>query len=235
MEFRELITARHSVRAYLDKEVPEAVLAQILDDTRHCASWSNTRGYMLAVATGERRERLRQHYLAAFTEYVQQLATTGSEATQVKLPDGDFETWAKYPDQLRARAVATGKQFYGHLGIMRGDNTARIAQQRENYQFFGAPAVILVFVHKGLLPFTVQDAGIMLAHLMLSATDHGLATVPLGNLATWRHPADAEFNIPEDYALITGLALGYEDASAHVNAYRAQHPAIPLAEPKDPA
>ncbi|WP_235001755.1 nitroreductase family protein [Arcanobacterium ihumii] len=220
------------MRAYLDKPVPEEVIAQVLDEARHCASWSNTRGYMLGVATGDRLHRLSERYIDAWEKFVKESGVKGSQGDSV-FPDGDFETWKKYPEQLRGRAIANGKTFYGHLNIMRGDDVARLAQQRDNYEFFGAPVIILVFVHRGLLPFTAQDAGIMLAHLMLSATYHGLATVPLGNLATWRHPADAEFEVPEDYALITGLAMGYEDTSAQINTYRAEHPSIPLVEPKN--
>ena len=37
MEFSELLQARYSVRAYLDKPVEPEVLQAILDDARHCA------------------------------------------------------------------------------------------------------------------------------------------------------------------------------------------------------
>ncbi|MEW6909915.1 nitroreductase family protein, partial [Trueperella pyogenes] len=44
MDFSEVLRSRVSVRAYLDKPVEPDVLAAVLDDARHCPSWSNARG-----------------------------------------------------------------------------------------------------------------------------------------------------------------------------------------------
>jgi nitroreductase len=82
-----------------------------------------------------------------------------------------------------------------------------------------------VFVHEDLLPFSAHDAGLMLQTLILSAQAHGVGSCALGVLATWRHPIDAEFQIPRHYKLITGLALGYASPDA-VNDFRAEHPPI---------
>ncbi|EFU81841.1 nitroreductase family protein [Mobiluncus holmesii ATCC 35242] len=236
MDFSELLQARYSVRAYLDKPVEPEVLQAVLDDARHCASWSNTRGYVLAVATGERLERIRADYASH--------AETGSGMLrgrlcaylralwEGKLPQADFKTWGKYPPELRQRQVANGKRYYTHLGIERGDETGRVQQLRQNLEMFQAPVGIFVFVHRALLPFSAQDTGLMLSTLMLAAANRGLGTVAIGTLATWRKPVDKEFHIPKDYGLITGLAMGYPDPDAPVNAYRAEHPPLTLAEPR---
>ena len=55
----------------------------------------------------------------------------------------------------------------------------------------------------------------------------------LGVLAAWRRPIDAEFVVPPDYKLITGLALGYA-SDDHVNQFRAEHPELAQVEPKKP-
>lgn len=236
MEFSDVLKARYSVRAYTDRQVEPDVLAAVLEDARHCASWSNTRGYLLAIAQGERLERIKRAYLKAWDDSAGMRQGKASAFLKAalgrRLPTGDFKTWAKYPPELRERQVANGKRFYTHLGIKRGDQQARDDWQRKNYEFFGAPVGGFLFVHGSLLPFSAQDAGLMFQTLMLSAADHGLGTVPLGNVATWRHPVDAEFEIPSEYKLITGFALGYPDDTAHANAYRAEHLAVPLAVPK---
>ncbi|MDD7541677.1 MAG: nitroreductase [Mobiluncus porci] len=233
MEFEELLQARYSVRAFLEKPVSPEVLDAVLDEARHCASWSNTRGYVLAVATGERLERIRADYLRIWDESLElrrgQPLAFVKAALSGKLPSADFKTWREYPPELRARQVANGKRFYKHLGIERGDREAREAQQRDNLKLFGAPVGIFVFVHQKLLPFSAQDAGLMLGTLMLSAANRGLGTLAIGTLATWRSPVDKEFEIPKDYAMITGLALGYPDPGATINAYRAEHPSVTLA------
>lgn len=231
-DFAELIQSRRSVRDFRPDPVPEAVLAAILDDARHAPSWSNTRPYCLAVASGEQADRLRESYGRAFDASLGLQHRQPSAALKSLLsggfPDGDFKTWGRYPQELRARSVQVGVGLYRHLGIAREDRAARDAQARRNCEFFGAPSVAWVFVHAKLLPFSAQDAGLMLQTLMLSAQARGVSTCALGVLATWRGPIDAEFEIPKHYKLITGLAMGYP-SDALVNDFRADHPPITLA------
>jgi nitroreductase len=104
------------------------------------------------------------------------------------------------------------------LGIGRKDHAAREAQMRKNFEFFGAPTAIFMFVHSGLREFSVLDAGIFLQTLMLSAHAHGLGTCAQGALATWAGPVRAAFQIPPNHKLICGVSIGYP--SAHpVNQY----------------
>jgi len=234
-DFAALIRARRSVRDFRPDPVPDGVLEAILDDARHAPSWSNTRPYCLAVASGERRDRLRDAYVRAFDATLGlQHRKPGAIAKAVLTrgwPDADFKTWARYPADLRPRSLRVGVGLYEHLGIVRGDRASRDAQGRRNCEFFGAPTVALLFVHDGLLPFSAHDAGLMLQTLMLSAQARGVGSCPLGVLATWRSPADSEFEVPKHYKLITGLALGYPSDDP-VNAFRAEHPPVTLARPR---
>lgn len=65
----------------------------------------------------------------------------------------------------------------------------------------------------------------MLQTLMLAARARGVSSCPLGVLAAWRRPIDAEFTIPANYQLTTGLALGYASDDP-INAFRADHPPL---------
>lgn len=229
-DFAALARVRRTVRDFLPDPVPRAVLDAVLADAREAPSWSNTRPYIVAVASGDQTERLRAAYLRAFDRALPLVRRNPKALLQALLfrrgyPDADFKTWRPYPPQLRERSVKLGKALYGHLGIERGDRAARDAQNRRNCEFFGAPTVLFVFAHRKLLPFSAHDAGLMLQTLMLSAAANGLASCPLGVLATWRHPVDAEFEIPKDYRLLTGLALGYA-SDAKVNEFRAEHPPL---------
>ena len=231
-DFSALIRARRSVRDFRPDPIPDAVLAAILDDARHAPSWSNTRPYCLAVASGERADRLRAAYLRAFDaalglQHRDPMALAKAVLLR-RWPDADFKTWRPYPDDLRPRSVKVGRDLYAHLGIARDDRAARDAQARRNCEFFGAPTAVWVFVHEGLLPFSAHDAGLMLQTLMLSAQAHGVGSCPLGVLATWRHPVEAEFEILPRYKLVTGLALGYASEDP-VNDFRAEHPPVALA------
>ena len=54
----------------------------------------------------------------------------------------------KYPKALLTRSQRVGRELYGLLGVPRGDKKARDAQWAKKYEFFGAPTVLFVFIHK---------------------------------------------------------------------------------------
>ncbi len=233
--FSDLLRSRHTVRSFRPDPVPPEVLESILEDARHCPSWSNTRPYCVAVASGEQLDRLRQSYTEAF-EASSKLRTRNPVKIAKALLDGgmptsDFRPWKPYPKDLLPRSRQVGKSLYEHMGIAREDRKARHQAERRNVDFFGAPTVLWVFAHKKLLPFSAQDAGIMMQTLILSAKANGVDSCPLGVLSVWRHPVEAEFEIPKDYGLLTGLALGYA-AQDPVNDFRAAHPPLPLLKSK---
>ncbi|PFG15594.1 nitroreductase [Propionicimonas paludicola] len=231
-DFSELVQARYSVRDFRPDPIPADVLAEILDDARHAPSWSNTRPYLLAVASGDRTDRLRAAYLARFDESLELRHRERGAFLRAwlrrTLPDGDFPTWKRYPDELRKRSVKVGVGLYQQLGIVRGDRDGRDAHARRNLAFFGAPTVAFLLVHEDLLPFSAHDGGLMLQTLMLSATAHGVGSCAMGELATWRSPLETEFDLDPKYKLVTGLALGYP-SDAPVNQFRAEHLPVPQA------
>jgi nitroreductase len=139
--------------------------------------------------------------------------------TRRGLPDGDFRVPERYPEDLQPRRVACGRGLYQVLGIARSDRPARDRQMRRNFEFFGAPTVLFVFVHEGLHEYSVLDAGVMLQTLMLSAHARGLGTCAQGALAIWAGPVRAEFAVPEPYRLICGVSIGYPTAHP-VNSFR---------------
>ena len=229
--FSDLATARHSVRDFRPDPVPSQVLDAILDDARQAPSWSNTRPFMVALATGERADRLRSAYIAEFDATLPfQHKEPGAMARLVlsgKAPDGDYRTWAPYPAELLPHSQAVGGRLYAHMGIARQDREARDAAARRNCEAFGAPVIGFVLIHKDFMPFAALDAGLMLQTLFLSAKAHGVDSCPLGVLATWRRPFDAEFEAPADYHLITGFALGYA-SDAPVNDFRVERRPVRL-------
>ncbi len=223
--FSKLVRSRRSVRDFTSQPIPERVLEQVLADAKWAPSWTNTQPYFLAIASGEKRDRLARAYLAQFDASLD--VQHGSKWAMVKMfvtrrgyPDGDFKTWQPYPEVLQPYRRKVGHSLYKFLGIDRHDRDARDAQWRRNCEFFGAPTVMFVFAHEGLMPFSAQDAGLMLQSLMLSAHAHGLGSCAQGVLATWRSPIDAEFDIPKGYKLLTGLAIGYA-SDAPVNSFNA--------------
>lgn len=229
--FAQLLRERHTVRSFRPNQIPPEVLESILNDARYCPSWSNTRPYCVAIASGSQLDRLRRSYTEAFDASMALRRRRPKALVKALvgkgIPTGDFRAWKPYPKQLRPRSRQVGQALYEHMGIARNDRRSRDDAARQNVGFFGAPTVMWIFVHQGLLPFSAQDAGIMMQTLILSAKANGVDSCPLGVLSLWRHPIEAEFEIPRDYALITGLALGYASGDL-VNDFRAPHPPLCL-------
>ncbi|MBK8070511.1 MAG: nitroreductase [Ramlibacter sp.] len=228
----ELLRSRRSVRDFLPRPIAPELLQAVLADANTAPSWSNTQPWRVAVASGAVRDQLQSALCERYDTATR--AQRGGWLGKLRLlvtpgamPDGDFKTNLAYPQDLQPRRRDTGHGLYALLGIARNDHAAREQQMRRNFEFFGAPTVLFVFVHAGLREFSVLDAGIWLQSLMLSAQAHGLATCAQGALATWAGPVRAAFDVPPHYKLICGVSIGY--ASEHpVNRFNPGRAPLPV-------
>lgn len=180
---------------------------------------------MVAVADGALRDEISEDFLARWR--VAAGFRSGSFAEKLKFfftpsawPLSDYFMIAKYPPALLKRSQRVGRELYSLLGVARGDKKARDEQWAKNYEFFGAPTVLFVFIHKKLGVFAANDAGLFAENLMLSAQARGLGTCAQGAVALWPSAIRKRFNVPKDYKLIYGIAIGYRTAAA-VNSFEA--------------
>jgi nitroreductase len=213
-DFSALVQSRRSVRDFLPTPVPPEVLDAILSDANAAPSWSNTQPYRVAIASGAVRDRLQSALTSRFDQGM--AAQRGGWLGKLKLlatpgamPDGDYKVNFEYPEDLQPQRRATGHALYELLNIGRKDQAAREAQMRRNFEFFGAPTALFIFVHSGLKEFSALDAGIFAQTLMLSAHARGLGTCAQGALATWAGPVREAFAVPPHYKLLCGISLGY--------------------------
>lgn len=213
-EFSTFLASRRSTRDFLPTPIPQETIDAILTDAMTAPSWSNTRPYMVAVATGEVRDRISAELLRRWE--VARKALNGSWWDKIlfvlrgdALPSSDYHVYRPYPKDLLPRSQKIGRELYTHLGIARGDRDARDAQWARNFDLFGAPVALFVFTHKGLPTYSASDAGLFMENLMLSAHARGLGTCAEGALAIWSTPVKKEFDVPKNYKLLCGIALGY--------------------------
>ena len=211
-EFQTLLQTRRSTRDFLPTEVDEGLLKEILNDGVNAPSWSNTRPYLVAVATGAQRDRISK----ALIERLRENAEVKGMAA-----NPDFTHEVPYPDGLLQRSQKVGMGIYEILGIDRSDKQARFRFMERNYEFFGAPVALFFFTHKGLDQFGTLDLGLYMQNLMLSATNKGLGTCSQGYLGNYPDIIKAEFDVPDEYALVCGMSLGYP--SDHpINSWQAE-------------
>ena len=221
----EFLASRRSTRDFLSTPVPDEILDQILTDSLTAPSWSNTRPFKVAIATGEVRDRISGEFLSRWN-VLSQIMRKGIRNklrliySRYGLPTSNRSIVKPYVAELRPRAQRVGKELYELFGVKRGDRTARDAQWGKNYSFFGAPVELFIYIHKSLHIYAASDAGLMMQNLMLSAHAHGLGTCAQGAVNIWDDVIRKEFDISKDYRLLCGLAIGYPSDSP-VNSFQA--------------
>ena len=220
----EALEQRRSIRNFSSRALDNDLLNGIVENALNAPSWGNVQPYRVAVASGDLcnqiRAELREKYrLASSLKQSSLVKKVWQGLTAGVLPDGDYKTLLKYPKELGKRYFETGKGLYQALDIAREDRASREQQMARNFCFFDAPTVLFVFCEDSLGPYGPLDSGIFVQSLLLAAQEQGVGTCVQGSVATWASPVRKQFNVPEGYKLICGIAMGYPQESL-ANSYK---------------
>lgn len=204
MHVTQALRERRSVRTFT-QQIPSAELVrQLMEDAALSASGGNMQPWRVAAITGERLSSL----LADVAK------TSGEENAQhLSYPPN---LWEPY----RTRRFANGEDLYRSIGIPREDKAGRFRQLAKNAQFFGAPVGIMVFTDERMGPVQWMDLGLYLQAFMLRATEEGLATCAQGFWRRYDAIIKQHIEVPAEYLVTYGIALGYEDKDAPINSMR---------------
>ena len=228
----EFLASRRSTRDFQSTAIPPELLEQILTDALTAPSWSNTRPFMIAIAEGDRKDRISAEFSKRW-EFLSSNLRKGKigklriAITRYGLPTSNRIISKPYSKDLTPRSMKLGADLYGHYGIKREDRIARDQWWADNYRFFGAPTELFIYIHKSLEIYSASDAGLMMENLILSAHAHGLGTCPQGAVGIWDDVIRKEFEVPDNYRLLCGIAIGYPSDS-HANEFAANR--IPFNE-----
>ncbi|GAB3362475.1 MULTISPECIES: nitroreductase [Giesbergeria] len=205
MDVSQALQQRRSVRAFLP-QTPSALLVRTVLERAACAaSGGNLQPWRVVALTGE---ALAQVLQAAAQSNPQEYANSLSYPPNL---------WEPY----RTRRFANGEDLYRTLGIPREDKAARLQQLAKNAQFFGAPVGIFICIDERMGLPQWMDVGIYLQSLMLQATESGLATCAQGFWRKYTEVLREPLALPQPYTIACGVALGYEDTAAPINALEA--------------
>lgn len=207
MKVSDAIKQRQSTRAFINKEVDNEIIKNIIDTAKFAPSGVNTQPWQVCVVTGDKKEQLSKKMISAF------------RAKETEAMDYQY-----YPKEwvapYKARRVETGSKLYEALNIAREDKEKRIAQWEANYNAFGAPVMLLFFIDDCLETGSYLDYGMFLQNIMLLAEEQGLASCPQGALGEFPSIIKEELKIDSSKKLIGGMALGFKDASHPVNQFK---------------
>ena len=166
------IESRFSARAFLPRPVPRETLSEILHVAMRAPSGTNSQPWKIYVLQGHSRDALSRAVCAAHDAVY---ADPSLAANHPRDYDYYPETWTS-PFIERRRENGWG--LYGLLGIQRGEKEKMHAQQRRNFEFFGAPVGLMVTVDRALGRGSLVDCGMFLQNIMLAARARGLHTCP---------------------------------------------------------
>lgn len=206
MSLREAIHQRRSVRGYLDKPVPEAVMRQIFEWAQRAPSNCNIQPWTTVVASGKTRDWLRDRLYA--------LAASGTPRRS------DYPYSSNFTGVLRKRQVDCAVELYRHMGVGRDDQAGRTRVGLRNFQLFDAPHVAFFCMPAEFGAAVAVDVGMYVQTLMLAMTAHGIASCAQASIRSYPELVREAFGLDEQMHVLLGLSFGYEDVSHPANRTR---------------
>lgn len=208
---RELLDERSSCRGFLDKPVPDDLLADLLSMAQRSPSWCNTQPWHLTILRGEELESVRRDLV----EYAR-----GHE----ERPDLQFPL--RYAGRYLARRRECGWQLYDSVGIVKGDREASAAQAMENFRFFGAPAAAIITTEADLATYGAVDCGVYIAHFLLVAQALGLGAIAQASMASHADFFRDRLGLADNRKVVVGISFGYADPSHPTRGFKTSRAAL---------
>ena len=203
----QAIVRRRSVRAFLDTPVDLLMVKEILEVASRAPSGTNTQPWRVYVLTGDAKTRLSDEIVDAFL--------SPEKAAQ------HHEEYDYYPKEwiepFIGRRRKVGFDLYGLLGLAKDDKAGMQQQHARNFRFFDAPVGLIFTIDRVMGRGSMLDYGMFMENIMISAVGHGLATCPQAAFNQFHKIIARHLALPENEAVVCGMALGYEDKRAIVN------------------
>jgi nitroreductase len=209
MDILDTIRIRRSTRAFSDAPVPRELLEAILADASRAPSAINMQPWEVHMVVGEERKRLSRKLMRAFRE---RGLTCGPGSSR------------PLPDRFMQRARECGQGMAPLLERMGTDVPGYVNEGSLN--FYGAPAVALIFLDEACPHERMADIGAFMAYVLLAAAGHGIASCPIGLITSYEDDIKDHLNIPESKVLVISIALGRPEAEAPINEFRSSRAAL---------
>ncbi len=208
MELLEGIETRRSFRAFKSTPIPEEIIRGILKVASKSPSYTNTQPWEVAVVTGEKKEEI--------SKILCDLAKS-DVATNPDIP-----TQRSWPPELERRSREHGTNRFKALGIERENEQQRKELRLMNFEFYGAPCALFLFIDSTLGSYSIFDMGLFAQSVCLAAHASGLGSCLQAALAGYPDAVREFLGIPKTKKLTLGISMGYPDLEAKINSYRSE-------------
>ena len=206
MEILEGIKTRRSSRAFKPVPISKDVMNKILEAVSHSPSYTNTQPWEVAVVIGKKKEELASRLL--------ELAKAKAPARR------DLPAPKAWPPAMEARSRDHGARRLNALGVARDDEQGRDKLRLMNYEFYGAPCAVFLFMDGSLGEWSVFDMGLFTQNFMLAAHAFGVECCMQASVTDYAPEIKKILGVDGSKKLVIGLSVGYPDETAKLNAYR---------------
>ena len=206
MEYDEVVKSRRSIRGYLDKPVPKALIREILEIAMRAPTSLNSQPWNFYVCTGEVLDKIRKGNV---------------ERNVAGVPDSrEFRTGPAYDGVHRERQVGIAIQLFEAMGIERHDKEKRMDWVLRGFRQFDAPVSVIITFDKEVEgnDITTFDCGAVCNGIVNAAWSRGLGCV-INSQGIMQSPVvREEAGIPDDQVIMMAIAMGWPDETFPANA-----------------
>jgi len=204
----EAIKLRKSIRGYKADPVPKEILSEILEIATRSPSAMNTQPWEFTVIGGEVLEEIKRANI---------------EMLEAGVPLNPGVPAKQLTGIYKQRQVELAVQIFEVMGISREDKAKRIEWRKRGYQFFSAPAAIIISADSSMAETgTMFDIGIVTQTIALTALNYGLGTCIHYQGVTFPDVLRSLAGIPESKQLIVCISIGYPDWQFPTNTLQSQ-------------
>ena len=207
MEILEGIKTRRSIRAFTPKPITRDVMGKILEAVSASPSYTNTQPWEVVVVTGAKKAELAKKLV---------------ELAKAKAPTSiDLPSPKSWPPALEERSRQHGARRLSALAVARDDEGEREKLRLMNFEFYGAPCAVFLFIDGSLGEWSIFDMGLFAENLILAAHALGVGTCLQASVTNYAKEVKKFLGVAESKKLVICISMGYPDDAAKLNSYHA--------------
>lgn len=205
METLETIETRRSTRSFRPDPIPGDVMKRLLQVASKSPSYTNTQPWEVVVVSGQKRNELAEKLLALAT-------AKAPTCADLPIPKG-------WPAAIDERAREHGARRLSTLGLARDDVEGREKLRLMNFEFYGAPCAVFLFMDGSLGEWSIFDMGLFAENLILAAHSLGVESCLQASVTNYAPEIKKFLGVTESKKLVICIALGYPNEKAVLNTY----------------
>lgn len=206
MEAINNIKSRQSYRAFKPDPIPGEVMREVIEAAGNSPTYMSTQPWEMAVVTGKKKNLLSSKLV--------ELAKSNAPTSP------DVPPPSVWPEEMDQRKHEHGTRRLNTLGIEREDKAGREKLRLMNFEFYGAPCAVFLYMDGSLGEWSIFDMGLFTQNLLLSAHSQGIGSVIKASVTEYAAEIKEFLGLEANKKLLVCISMGYPDPDAVLNTYR---------------